>query len=86
MIETNKPDNNPGISEAATGAVKVCRRAGVEKVMAAIHHGCLHFLLSCGPENGGGIVFRDDSYSYEQLKELADEVNGVLSKHPNDPH
>ncbi len=74
------------VSEGARGVVKVCHKAGVNRVIPAIHHGCLHFLLSEGPENIGGIVFRDDTYDYDALKELADEVNEMLQQNSKVSH
>jgi len=79
--ETNELSKPTGsVSDAARGAVEVCNKTGVNRVIPAIHHGCLRFLLSEGPENVGGIVFRDDTYNYDALKKLADEVNEILTR------
>lgn len=73
------PPAKEDLSDAVYGVVKVCRHAGVNEVLPSIQHG-LCFLLSKGPEKQGCIVFRDYRYSYDQLKELADEVNKALSE------
>jgi len=57
--------------------LETCAAAGVGKVVAADHHGMI-FLLSCGPEQIGGIVYRDDALKYTGMKTLASEVNAAL--------
>ncbi len=66
-------------SDAVRGTIKVCRKAGVTKVIAADHHG-MHFLLSDGGQQLGGIVFRDDRMTYPELGWLARQVNIELSE------
>jgi hypothetical protein len=57
--------------------LETCAAAGVEKVIAADHHGMI-FLLSNGPDQIGGIVYRDDALKYSGMKTLASEVNAAL--------
>jgi hypothetical protein len=57
---------------------ETCKRAGVSQVMSAEHHG-MTFLLSAGPEQVGGIVYRNDEMSNSEIKELAMSVNAELS-------
>jgi hypothetical protein len=57
--------------------LETCDQAGVERVVAADHHGMI-FLLSNGPEQIGGIVYRDDALKYSGAKTLASEVNAAL--------
>lgn len=63
-------------------AVELCRMACVEKVAPAIHHGCLRFLMAVegDSENVGGIVYSANTYSLDDLRALADEVNKILSQ------
>jgi hypothetical protein len=56
-----------------------CEQAGVGKVIAADHHGMI-FLLSDGPDQIGGIVYRDDTLKYSDMKSLAGEVNAALQQ------
>ena len=64
--------------------LETCEAAGVEKVVAADHHGMI-FLLSNGPEQIGGIVYRDDALKYNGMKTLASEVNAALLPNKNYP-
>jgi hypothetical protein len=57
--------------------LETCAAAGVEKVMAADHHGMI-FLLSKGPEQIGGIVYRDDALKYSDMTALASAVNDTF--------
>jgi hypothetical protein len=57
--------------------LETCLAAGVSEVVAANHHGLI-FLLSNGPEQRGGIVYRDDSLKGEGIDELARAVNAAL--------
>jgi len=57
--------------------LETCAAAGVEKVIAADHYGMI-FLLSNGPEQIGGIVYRADDLKYSGMKTLASEVNAAL--------
>jgi len=66
------------VSSAIVRQVLVtCAEAGVERVVAADHHGMI-FLLSNGPEQIGGVVYRDDALKYSGMKTLASEVNAAL--------
>ena len=57
--------------------LETCAAAGVREVVAADHHGLI-FLLSNGPEQRGGIVYRDDLLKGEGIDELARPVNAAL--------
>ena len=57
--------------------MKVCEDAGVPEVIAANHHGMI-FLLANGGRSNGGIVYRNDLKTYEQMKSLAMEVNALI--------
>lgn len=75
----NTPQSPPELSSSALvrKVLKTCAEAGVEKVVAADHYGMI-FLLSNGPEQIGGIVYRDDALKYHEMKTLASEVNAAL--------
>ena len=50
-----------------------CREYGIDRVRFADHHG-MRFLLS----DDNGIVFRDDTVSYEDFRKLEIEINNLL--------
>jgi hypothetical protein len=85
LPETNNDNTAPAVAVVSSAIVRqvleTCAAAGVEKVIAADHHGMI-FLLSNGPEQIGGIVYRDDDLKYSGMKTLASEVNAALL--PND--
>lgn len=75
--ETTTSAPKVGSSAIVRQVLETCAAAGVEKVIAAEHHGMI-FLLSNGPEQIGGIVYRDDTLKYSGMKTLASEVNAAL--------
>lgn len=55
----------------------------MERVVAADHYGMI-FLLADGPEQVGGIVYRDDALKYSGMKTLAGAVNAALLPNEKD--
>jgi hypothetical protein len=49
----------------------------VGRVVAADHYGMI-FLLSDGPEQRGGVVYRNDALKCSGMKDLASDVNAAL--------
>ena len=75
-----KPEEIPHIFhtwENVHHIMGVCEQADVTEVVAANHHGMI-FLLAKGGRNNGGIVYRDDLKTYEEMKSLAMSINAHL--------
>lgn len=60
--------------------VAKARQSGLESVVASNQYG-MHFILgdSGHPSNRGGILHRDDSMPWDELRRLAESINQLLS-------
>jgi hypothetical protein len=81
-VQTTQPEAvaPPASCSALATVVLEASNRGITKVMASTQYSMGFLLVVKGaPNDIGGIIWRDDAMTHDQLKELADAVNAELS-------